>query len=40
MFRVRLREAYGKDWKNAARSVVAAIWDAHGYIYYGKYIII
>ncbi|KAK0095289.1 hypothetical protein PV326_008755 [Microctonus aethiopoides] len=35
LHRSRLREAYGKDWKNAARSVGAAMWDAHGYIYYG-----
>ncbi|XP_063982320.1 DGAT1/2-independent enzyme synthesizing storage lipids [Diachasmimorpha longicaudata] len=35
LHRKRLREAYGKDWKSAARSVVAAIWDVHGYIYYG-----
>lgn len=35
LHRGRLQEAYGRDWKSAARSVVAAIWDVHGYIYYG-----
>lgn len=35
LHRVRLREAYGKDWKIAARNVVAAIWDVHGYILHG-----
>lgn len=35
LHRVRLREAYGKDWKIAARSVGAAIWDVHGYILHG-----
>ncbi|XP_008558991.1 transmembrane protein 68 [Microplitis mediator] len=35
LHRGRLQEAYGRDWKTAARSVVAAIWDVHGYIYYG-----
>ncbi|XP_034936619.1 transmembrane protein 68 isoform X2 [Chelonus insularis] len=39
LHRVKLREAYGKDWKNAARSMVAALWDFHGYIYHGYEIV-
>ncbi|CAL7944347.1 unnamed protein product [Xylocopa violacea] len=35
LHRVRLRNAYGTDWRNAARNVVAAVWDAHGWIWYG-----
>lgn len=35
LHRGRLRDAYGTDWKNAARHVVAAIWDAHGWIWHG-----
>ncbi|XP_076749205.1 DGAT1/2-independent enzyme synthesizing storage lipids [Xylocopa sonorina] len=35
LHRVRLRNAYGTDWRNAARNVIAAVWDAHGWIWYG-----
>ena len=35
LHRVRLRNAYGTDWRNAARNVVGAVWDAHGWIWYG-----
>ncbi|KAI4504481.1 hypothetical protein M0802_000031 [Mischocyttarus mexicanus] len=33
--RVRIQNAYGTDWKVAAQSIVAAIWDAHGWIWHG-----
>lgn len=39
LHRGRLRDAYGSDWKNAARYVVAAIWDAHGWIWHGYEIV-
>ncbi|XP_043277930.1 transmembrane protein 68 isoform X2 [Venturia canescens] len=35
LHRANLRRAYGTDWKNAARSLVAAVWDAHGWIFHG-----
>ncbi|KAL7298572.1 transmembrane protein 68 [Trichogramma pretiosum] len=35
LHRHRLRSAYGSDWRNAARHVVAAVWDAHGWIWHG-----
>ncbi|XP_023247063.1 transmembrane protein 68 isoform X2 [Copidosoma floridanum] len=35
LHRHRLRNAYGTDWRNASRSVVAAVWDAHGWIWHG-----
>ena len=35
-FRHRLRSAYGTDWRNASRNVVAAVWDAHGWIWHGR----
>ncbi|XP_020281854.1 transmembrane protein 68 isoform X2 [Pseudomyrmex gracilis] len=35
LHRVRLRNAYGTPWQNAARYAVAAIWDAHGWIWHG-----
>ncbi|XP_031847204.1 DGAT1/2-independent enzyme synthesizing storage lipids isoform X3 [Nomia melanderi] len=35
LHRGTLRNAYGTDWRNAARNVVAAVWDAHGWIWYG-----
>ncbi|XP_066590987.1 DGAT1/2-independent enzyme synthesizing storage lipids [Prorops nasuta] len=35
LHRVRLRNAYGTDWRTAARYVVAAVWDAHGWIWHG-----
>jgi len=35
-FRIRLRNAYGTDWRNAARYTVAAVWDAHGWIWHGN----
>ncbi|RLU26880.1 hypothetical protein DMN91_000678 [Ooceraea biroi] len=35
LHRVRLRNAYGTDWRNAARYTVAAVWDAHGWIWHG-----
>lgn len=31
----RLRNLPGTDWRTAARNVVAVIWDAHGWIWYG-----
>lgn len=34
-FRVKLRNAYGTDWRNAARHTIAAVWDAHGWIWHG-----
>lgn len=35
-FRHRLRNAYETDWRNASRNVVAAVWDAHGWIWHGR----
>ncbi|XP_015588937.1 transmembrane protein 68 [Cephus cinctus] len=35
LHRARLRHAYELDWRNASRSVVAAVWDAHGWIWHG-----
>ncbi|KAJ8669028.1 hypothetical protein QAD02_000287 [Eretmocerus hayati] len=35
LHRHRLRNAYGTDWRNASRNVVAAVWDAHGWIWHG-----
>ncbi|XP_025158009.1 transmembrane protein 68 isoform X2 [Harpegnathos saltator] len=35
LHRVKLRNAYGTDWRNAARYTVAAVWDAHGWIWHG-----
>ncbi|XP_076646267.1 DGAT1/2-independent enzyme synthesizing storage lipids [Halictus rubicundus] len=35
LHRGRLRNACGTDWRNAARNVVAVVWDAHGWIWYG-----
>lgn len=35
LHRVRLRNAYGTAWRDAARYTVAAIWDAHGWIWHG-----
>ncbi|KAF7412450.1 hypothetical protein HZH66_001346 [Vespula vulgaris] len=35
LHRVRIQSAYGTDWKIAAQSVAAAIWDAHGWIWHG-----
>lgn len=34
-----MRNAYGTDWRNAARSTVAAVWDAHGWIWHGTFCI-
>lgn len=39
IFRHRLRSAYGTDWRNASRNVVAAVWDAHGWIWHGRKIL-
>ncbi|XP_072750783.1 DGAT1/2-independent enzyme synthesizing storage lipids [Anoplolepis gracilipes] len=39
LHRVRLRNAYGTAWQNAARYMVAAIWDAHGWIWHGYEIV-
>lgn len=39
LHRARLRDAYGSDWRNASRSVVAAIWDAHGWIWHSYEIV-
>lgn len=36
-FRVKLRNAYGTDWRNAALHMAAAIWDAHGWIWHGMF---
>ncbi|XP_043485208.1 transmembrane protein 68 [Leptopilina heterotoma] len=33
--RERLRQAYEADWKDAGSKVVAALWDAHGWIWHG-----
>jgi len=35
-FRYRLRHAYETDLWDAARKTVAAIWDAHGWIWHGS----
>ncbi|KAL2718144.1 transmembrane protein 68 [Vespula squamosa] len=35
LHRERIQIAYGTDWKIAAQSVAAAIWDAHGWIWHG-----
>ncbi|KAG7204575.1 hypothetical protein KM043_004998 [Ampulex compressa] len=39
LHRTRLRGIYGTDWMNAARNVVAAVWDAHGWIWHGYEIV-
>ncbi|XP_046740029.1 transmembrane protein 68 isoform X1 [Diprion similis] len=39
LHRARLRHAYETDWKNAARNTVAAVWDAHGWIWHGYEIV-
>lgn len=33
--RARLRQAYETDWRDAGSKVVAALWDAHGWIWHG-----
>ncbi|XP_051168486.1 transmembrane protein 68 [Leptopilina boulardi] len=33
--RARLRQAYESDWRDAGSKVVAALWDAHGWIWHG-----
>ncbi|XP_023290647.1 transmembrane protein 68 isoform X2 [Orussus abietinus] len=35
----RLRHAYDGDWKSASRSMVAAVWDAQGWIWHGYEIV-
>lgn len=39
LHRTRLQNVYGTDWKNAARYVVAVLWDAHGWIWHGYEIV-
>ncbi|KAK2584421.1 hypothetical protein KPH14_006802 [Odynerus spinipes] len=39
LHRTRLQNVYGTDWKSAARYVVAAVWDAHGWIWHGYEIV-
>lgn len=39
LHRVRLRNAYGTAWQNTARYMVAALWDAHGWIWHGYEIV-
>lgn len=34
--RYRLRDAFETDVYAGARKLIAAIWDAHGYIWHGK----
>jgi hypothetical protein len=35
-FRHRLRHAYETDFWNGAQKTVAAVWDAHGWIWHGR----
>jgi hypothetical protein len=35
--RQRLRDAYERDIWDGARHTVAAIWDAHGWLWHGMY---
>ncbi|XP_011692852.1 PREDICTED: transmembrane protein 68 [Wasmannia auropunctata] len=39
LHRVRLRNAYGTAWRDAALHMVAAVWDAHGWIWHGYEIV-
>jgi len=36
-FRVKLRNAYGTAWRDTAVHMVAAVWDAHGWIWHGRF---
>jgi len=36
-YRQRLRAAYERDFWDGARYTVAAIWDAHGWLWHGSY---
>lgn len=37
MYRDRLRNAYEQDFWDGARKTVAALWDAHGWVWHGEY---
>ncbi|KYN05962.1 PREDICTED: transmembrane protein 68 [Cyphomyrmex costatus] len=39
LHRVRLRNAYGTAWRDTAVHMVAAVWDAHGWIWHGYEIV-
>lgn len=39
LHRVRLRNAYGTAWRDAALHMAAAAWDAHGWIWHGYEIV-
>ncbi|XP_011867403.1 PREDICTED: transmembrane protein 68 isoform X2 [Vollenhovia emeryi] len=38
-YKVRLRNAYGTPWREAALHMMAAVWDAHGWIWHGYEIV-
>ncbi|KYM86427.1 Transmembrane protein 68 [Atta colombica] len=39
LHRVKLRNAYGTAWRDTAVHMVAAVWDAHGWIWHGYEIV-